>query len=153
MLIRTAALLLALSLSCLAVAQGDDEAIREVFRSHNQALDAHDIDALMALYADNDELVLLGTGPGERWLGQEAVRNAYLQFMTDFDAGTTDNHCTWTMLGSRGDAAWLSAMCQVTDYLANVKREFALNLSTVLVRDADAWRIQTMHFSNLADDE
>lgn len=148
------ALLLALPILVgAALAEEPHGAVRQVFQAHDRALGAHDIDGLMALYADNEELVLLGTGPGERWLGREAIRNAYLQFMSDFDPGTTDNHCTWSSIGERGDTAWLAAMCRITDYLANVQREFALNISAVLVRDGDDWRLQTMHFSNLAGRE
>ena len=52
------------------------EAVRTLWESQHKALDAHDVDGVMATYADSDDIMLMGTGPGEHWVGKEEVKDA-----------------------------------------------------------------------------
>jgi len=50
-------------------------------RQHHDALNKHDLKALMALYADSPNVALMGTGPGEFWKGKAAIEEAYSIFL------------------------------------------------------------------------
>jgi uncharacterized protein (TIGR02246 family) len=129
---------------------GATAAIKSVLRTHDKAFNDHDLSTIMGLYSQQPNTLLLGTGPGERWVGKAEIQDAYKHFFADFDKGSLTTNCTWTTGEIKGPMAWLAAMCQVTDYLKNMKREYALNLSIVLEQEDGAWHFRAMHFSNLA---
>jgi uncharacterized protein (TIGR02246 family) len=123
--------------------------IGALLAKHDQAMTQKDMDALMALYAPGSTNVMMGTGPGEKWVGMDEIKDAYAHFFQDYDKGTPTHNCFWKNVASEGDVAWLTAMCQTTDSLKGKKREFGLNLSAVFVRQDGKWLIRMMHFSNL----
>ncbi|MEE4378745.1 MAG: nuclear transport factor 2 family protein [Candidatus Competibacteraceae bacterium] len=134
----------------------DPKALAEIqttFQQHDAAMNGHDLDGVMALYSTKPNTVMLGTGPGERWVGKEEIAAAYAEFFKDYDPNTFNSECTWRSGGINGNAAWLVAMCQVTDYLKNVKREYALNISAVLEKQDGKWQFSMLHFSNLTGGE
>jgi uncharacterized protein (TIGR02246 family) len=142
-----AAALAAISLPALA--EEDRLAqIRDVFAAHEKALDQHDLKGVMALYAPGDQTAVLGTGPGEQWVGGEQIEDAYRHFFADFDAGTVDRTCPWMLGNVSGDVGWISATCDYRDSLKDKPRTFALNVSAVLQKLDGAWKLRTMHFSN-----
>ena len=123
--------------------------ILDMIRKHDKALSEQDLAGVMATYAPQGTIVLMGTGPGERWVGKEEIQDAYMHFFQNFDPGTLSTECTWNSLGYRGNIAWMMIMCHFTDYFKNQKREYALNISTVLGKQEGAWHFLTFHFSNL----
>ena len=111
----------------------------------NKASDEKDIDGVMALVAP--DAVFMGTGPGERWEGEEVIREAYGQFFASSDKEVAE--LTWRKVGVHGDIAWAAGMLNVTSYLRNYKKQFPLNVSVVLVKQDDGvWRIVQYHHSN-----
>jgi ketosteroid isomerase-like protein len=150
----TSRMLLASVALCAAAApalaaEGPAAQLREVFRAHETAFNAHDVQGVMKLYAPGDSTVVLGTGPGERWVGSAEIADAYRHFFADFDAGTLKRNCAWELPGVSGDVGWLSAMCSYQDSLKGVKREYSLNISVVLQKTDGTWQVCAMHFSNL----
>jgi uncharacterized protein (TIGR02246 family) len=123
-----------------------------VLGKHDQAMTQKDIDAVMALYAPGTKTVMMGTGPGEKWVGTDEIKDAYAHFLQDYDKGTPTHDCYWKSVASEGDVAWLTAMCKTTDSLKGKKREFGLNVSAVFARQDGKWQIRLMHFSNLTGD-
>jgi len=125
------------------------EAVRTLWESQHKALDAHDVDGVMATYADSDDIMLMGTGPGEHWVGKEEVRDAYAHFMEQFDANTMEVKCGEGAGSSQGDVLWLTGVCHFTDQQKDQMREYVNNLSAVVLKQGDAWRFHTMHYSQL----
>jgi uncharacterized protein (TIGR02246 family) len=124
--------------------------LRAVLRQHDEALNQHNLKAIMALYVDAPNIAMMGTGPGEFWRGREAVENAYQAFIDDFKAGSMSYECPQRSSGKHGDVAWLAASCDIKDATPDGEaREYNLNVSAVLVNTAEGWRYQMMHFSNL----
>jgi len=114
------------------------EAIKALWQNQHKALDAHDADVLMQTYADSDDI--MGTGPGEHWIGQEEIKDAYGHFMEDFDAQTMQVECV-DGAGSRADTAvWFTAVCNFSYRKGDQSRTYALNLSAVAFQQEDAWR-------------
>lgn len=155
-------LFLAATLGCLLTApvwaaeEADNklsEELRAVLRQHDEALNRQDMKAVMALYADAPNIAMMGTGPGEFWRGREAVENAYQAFFGDFKAGSMSAECPERASGQHGDAAWFAASCDIKDATPEGEpREYGLNVSGVLLKTADGWRFQSLHFSNLTGD-
>ena len=125
------------------------EAIKALWQNQHKALDAHDADAVMMTYADSNDIMLMGTGPGEHWIGQEEIKDAYAHFMEGFDAHTMQVECV-DGAGSRADSVvWFTAVCNFGEQKGDEPRAYVLNLSAVAVQEGDAWRFHTMHFSHL----
>lgn len=126
-----------------------EAAVSALWQEQHKALDAHDIAGVMGTFADNDDIMLMGTGPGEHWVGKEEVKDAYAHFMKDFDPNTKEVECGEGAGTSEDNVAWLTAVCDFKDKKGNQSRHFILNISAVLVRQGDAWRFHTMHYSQL----
>ena len=157
-------LLLATTLACVLTAPAwaaepakpdpVTEEIKAVLRQHDEALNKQDLKALMALYADDPKVAMMGTGPGEFWKGRSAVEETYKQFFQDFKAGTLQHQCPETSGGHDGNVAWLVASCDMKDSSPEGEpREYGLNVSAVLKKEKAGWRFQTLHFSNLTGDD
>ena len=126
------------------------EELRATLRQHHDALNKHDLKALLALYADTPNVAMMGTGPGEFWKGKAEVEAAYQEFMKDFKAGSLKHQCPDTSGGHRGEVAWLVASCNMQDVaLDGQTRKYGLNVSDVFEKQKEGWKIQTLHFSNL----
>jgi len=148
-----AALALAMSLGSGAVLaevdQATIDAVKQLWEQQQKAFDAHDLDGVLATFVDTDEIILMGTGPGEHWVGRDEVRDAFSHFIKQFDAHTMDTKCTDGVGSAQGDVAWFTAVCSFTDSKDGTPRSFVANLSAVVVNQDDRWRFHTMHYSQL----
>lgn len=95
--------------------------------------------------------MLMGTGPGEHWVGRDEVKDAYSHFIEDFDANTLQADCGEGSGSTQDDVVWMTAVCDYTDQKGETERRYIINLSAVLVKQGEAWRFHSMHFSNLTD--
>jgi uncharacterized protein (TIGR02246 family) len=132
------------------------DAIKALWQNQHKALDAHDIDGVMATYADSDDIMLMGTGPGEHWVGKAEIKDAYTHFMENFDAHTMEVQCGEGVGSGRGDVVWFTGVCNITDKKNDETRQYMLNISAVVIKQGADWRFHTMHFSHLtgsADDD
>jgi uncharacterized protein (TIGR02246 family) len=148
-----AALALAMSVGAGAalaeVDQAKIDAVRALWESQHKALDAHDVDGVLGTYVDSDDIMLMGTGPGEHWVGKEEIKDAYTHFMEGFDAHSMEVKCGEGSGSTQGDVMWLTGVCNFTDSKADQTRSFAANVSAVVVKQGDDLRFHTMHFSHL----
>ena len=120
-----------------------------LLQKHDDALNQHDLDGIMSVFAPTTNIVVLGTGPGERWSGRDEIRSAYTEIIKDFDKGTATHDCYWKTGDITGNAAWVAAMCKFADSKDGKKREYELNVSGVLRQIGGKWYFQSLHFSNL----
>ena len=154
---RLIAASLALAMSAGAVLadveQATIDSVRALWQEQHKALDAHDIGGVLGTYTDKDDIMLMGTGPGEHWVGKAEIKDAYAQFMKGFDAHTMEVECSDGAGSTQGDVAWFTGVCSFTDRKAEQPRAFAANISAVVLRQGDAWRFHTMHFSHLTGGE
>jgi ketosteroid isomerase-like protein len=146
-LLYLAASLSAAGLPALA-AEGPASDLRAVFEAHEKALNSHDLQGVMKVYAPGDKTVVMGTEPAERWVGSAQIEDAYKHFFADFDAGTIHRECPWLESGVSGDLGWVVANCEYKDSLKDKPRAYALNVSVVLEKLDGAWKLRAMHFSN-----
>ena len=127
---------------------------KAVLRQHHDAMNKQDIKALMALYADNANVALMGTSTGEFWKGKAEVEKTYQEFFKTYKAGSLSYQCPDTSGGEDGNHGWLMASCTMKDMgSAGQPREFGLNVSAVLKKEKDGWRVQALHTSNMIEDD
>lgn len=140
----------ALAAASLPALAADEPAtgMHAVFEAHEKAFNSHDLNAVMKLYVPGDKTVVMGTSPGEVWVGNTQIEDAYKHFFADFDAGSLQRSCPWTLGEVSGDVGWLNATCEYKDALKDKPRAYALNVSVVLQKVDGAWKLRAMHFSN-----
>ncbi len=127
------------------------EEVKEMLAKHDKALNDQNLDAVMATFSNDPKTVVLGTGQGERFVGQDAIRQAYTEIFKDYEKGTLETSCDWKTSGAdeSGKMAWLAATCQAKDAKSGVKREYVLNVSGAVVKQDGGWRFTMLHMSNM----
>jgi ketosteroid isomerase-like protein len=126
------------------------EEVKKMLAAHDKALNDQNIDAVMATFANDPKVVVLGTGEGERFVGTEAIKNAYTEIFKDYEKGTLVTNCDWTTGGvdASGMQGWSAATCKASDSMNGVKREYVLNVSSALVNQDTGWHFIMLHMSN-----
>jgi uncharacterized protein (TIGR02246 family) len=152
--IRYVVLLVTLCLSvsiCLAQTQGKSTRadVAELLKKHDEALNQHNLEGVLALYSPSPKAVVLGTGPGEKYQGKAEIKTAYTEIFKDFDKGTLTHSCYWKDGGGSGSVVWLAAMCKFTDAKGERKRDYELNVSAVTEKQGGKWQFVLMHYSNV----
>jgi ketosteroid isomerase-like protein len=136
---------------CLAQTQqsAQQAEIADMLKKHDDAMNRHDLDGVMALYSSDPKTVMLGTGPGERFLGEAEIRSAYTEMFKDFDKGTLKHECYWKDGRGSSDVVWGAFMCKFSDSKGGKNREYELNVSAVAEKEAGKWQFVMIHYSNL----
>src|SRR5215203_41204 len=126
------------------------EEVQEMLAKHDKALNDQNIDAVMDTFSHDPKVVMLGTGQGERFTGQDNIKNAYLEIFKDYDKGTLATNCDWKTgdADANGKIAWLGATCQAKDSIKGKAREYVLNVSGAVVKEDAGWRFVLLHMSN-----
>ena len=144
------ALVFVVSLANFALASDTDadtdRELMEFVEKYRQVFEQKDIDGVMAMYAK--DAVLMGTGPGERFVGAEEIRNAHVELFKTFDK--EESTLTWHKTGRHGDVVWGAGMTHVNGYMKNNKKEFALNWTMVLSKEEGTWKFVQRHISNIS---
>jgi len=127
--------------------------IKELLAKHDKALGEKNVDDVLGTFSADANTVVLGTGQGERFVGKDAIKEAYAQMFNDYDVGSLKVTCDWKTGGAdaSGTNAWMAATCPASDSLKGVKREYFLNVSAAAVKGADGWRFAMLHMSNGPD--
>jgi uncharacterized protein (TIGR02246 family) len=152
----------AASLSALAVAAHSGRAeeaeeenpevvkIRALLKAHDEAMTNHDLSGVMKCLTEN--AAIMGTGPGEFWVGPEEIKTAYEHFFETFDKGAQDFEYQFKIGGVGTDMGWLMASGNVTAKKDGKEFTFPMNISLTVAKKSDEWRIAALHFSTLTGD-
>lgn len=132
---------------------GSEAAILAVVQEHNKALNAQDLKRIMDTFSSDPNIVLMGTGPGEAYVGDEAIGAAYHQFFSRFEANSLTFNVERIALGVKGNFAWFAVTTNMAGTLKGEKRERVMNLSGALLREKGKWRFVSMHFSRLGAEQ
>jgi ketosteroid isomerase-like protein len=126
------------------------EEVKAMLAKHDKALNDKNIEAVMSTFSTNPNTVMLGTGEGERFVGPQAIKEAYTEIFKDYEPGTLISNCDWKTgeTDVAGTSAWLAATCKLQDSMKNKKRDYVLNVSGALEKEGDDWRFVMLHMSN-----
>jgi ketosteroid isomerase-like protein len=147
-LLTLVVLVLALGISQAGQTDTKAEAgIKKLMESYRAAVGKQDLAGVMKSFADGPDIVVMGTGPGELYVGKESIENAYRAFFSNFQ--TEKNKITWMKSGVNGNAAWILGTSLITQNLKKGQNEFEMNWSAVLEKKGGEWKIVALHFSHL----
>jgi len=124
--------------------------IRALLKAHDDAMTNHDLSGVMKCLTDN--AAIMGTGPGEFWVGPEEIKIAYEHFFETFDKGEQDFQYQFRVGGVGADMGWLMASGNVIAKKDGKEFTFPMNISLTVAKKSDEWRIAAMHFSTLTGD-
>ncbi len=127
--------------------------IRTLIEQHNKALDAQDLKGVMATYSPAPTTVLLGTGPGEVYVGGEGISGAYSQIFSKFKPNSIHFQHDWISSGTKGHLAWFAMTTTMQVAAQQGPQERVFNLSGTLQKEKGRWRFVSMHFSRLGAEQ
>jgi len=122
-----------------------EAAVMNVMNQFSEAFAKRDLDALLALYAPDPDMVVIGTGGDEKCIGLAEVKALFKRDLAQFEDASMK--FGWHSVSAAGSVAWVAA-----DIILHVKtsgREIGLQArsTTVLERRADRWLIVQFHGS------
>jgi hypothetical protein len=104
-----------------------------------------DVDGAIALFADDPDVFLLGTGVDEARTGHAAIREQITRDLSQADA------LSWILspqsISAAGSVAWTSGDVVVRVSMGGQTMDIPHRLTTVLERREGTWRLQQMHLS------
>ena len=127
------------------------EKIRVLLKAHDEAMTNHDLKGAMACLTE--KAAIMGTGPGEIWVGTQDIKVAYEHFFEGFDKGEQNFEYQFKIGAVGADMGWLMASGNVTGKKDGKNVAFPLNISLTVAKNAGDWRIAAMHFSTLTGGE
>lgn len=125
---------------------------REALKAHDEAFNNHDLEGVLATFADKEGVILMGTGPGEYWVGKQEIAEAYKQMFKGFDKGSQKFDYKFRYGGISSEMAYLTTAGLVTLTDQGEEHEFVLNTSLVAEKIDGAWKLVSLHYSNLTGD-
>src|SRR5262249_917708 len=125
--------------------------IMALLQKHDDAVNRHDLDTVVEVFAPGPRTVVMGTGPNERWQGMEQIREAYQQIFKAFDEGTMTRQCYWRTGGISGDMGWVAHTCKFSDSKQGKARQYEVNVTGVLEKQQGRWYFTSLHVSNVND--
>lgn len=123
------------------------DAIRALLKAHDEAMTNHDLKGVMATLSDKASI--MGSGPGEMWVGPEEIKDAYEHFFQGFDKGQQEFEYKFKHGGLGSDMGWLMASGNIKAKKDGKAVEFPINVSLTVSKTGDQWKIASMHFSTL----
>jgi ketosteroid isomerase-like protein len=121
--------------------------IRAVLKAHDDATTSHDLNGVMAVLGP--KAVIMGTGPGELYTGEDDLKVAYEHFFQGYDKGEQDFTYYVIHGGLSGEMGWLVASGEIKGKKDGKDFAFPMNVSVTVSKVDGAWKIAAMHFSTL----
>jgi ketosteroid isomerase-like protein len=119
--------------------------VMNVMSQSREAFVKRDLDALLALYAHDPDLVVIGTGGDEKRVGLAEIEALFQRDFTQFEDASFK--FGWHSVSAAGSVAWVAV-----DLILNLKasgQEIGLQvrLTNVLEKRAERWLIVQEHGS------
>ena len=127
------------------------DAVRALLKAHDDAMTNHDLKGVMATLSE--KAAIMGSGPGEMWVGPEEIKDAYEHFFQGFDKGQQEFEYKFKHGGLGTDMGWLMASGNIKAKKDGKAVEFPINVSLTVTKAGGEWKIASMHFSTLTGPE
>lgn len=127
--------------------------IKTVVEQHDKALSSKSLKGVMETFASSRHITLMGTGPGEIYVGREGIEGAYTEFFTKFETGSLHFNYDWVNVGHDRNVGWFAVTSYGKGKVKGQEKEFAFNLSGTMEKHHGKWRIVLLHFSRLGAGE
>lgn len=119
--------------------------ILHVFSQLAEMMSKKNVDGGVALFADDPDVYLVGTGADEVRVGISAIREQIARDLEQSDS------VAWSFgpqnISAAGSVAWTSGQVSIRVSMAGETHEVSVRLTTVLEQRGGRWLIQQMHVS------
>ncbi len=114
-----------------------EETVLATLDRYAERYGAKDVDGVTELFADDSDVVLIGTGADERWVGRREIRR---QFARNFaEAERTRFEWVSQHVVAAGDGAWVAADAVVHVIVDGVERSIPIRFTVVLEQRDGVW--------------
>ncbi|RJP30917.1 MAG: DUF4440 domain-containing protein [Candidatus Omnitrophota bacterium] len=122
-----------------------EQAVRETMNRFRDLYVKKDLEGLMALFSDEEDVFIYGSGVDEKRIGPAAVRT---QFERDFaQVDSVSVHYDWQKVIMAGNAAIFVADMTMQYTVNGEKATLSGRFTYILQQQNDRWRIKVGHFS------
>lgn len=111
------------------------------------ALQKEDMTALSAIFAHDEDIVIFGLGPNERYTGWEAVKDMFQGQMDATEGLQTTLADQLIKVSNGGTGAWVSSLNRVTGQAGENRLEANYRNTIVLEKRGGKWLIVHIHMS------
>ena len=120
----------------------------EVMSVMNQSMEAfvkRNLDALLALYAHDPDLVVIGTGADEKRVGLAETKALFERDFTQFEDASFK--FGWHSVATAGSVAWVAVDLVLSLKASGQETSLQVRLTNVLEKRAERWLIVQEHGS------
>jgi len=128
--------------------KADAKTEAEVMKVMNQSMEAfirRDPDALLAMYAHDPDLVVIGTGGDEKRVGLAEIRALFERDFTQFEDASFN--FGWHSVSAAGSVAWVAVDLILNLKASGQETSLQVRLTAVLEKRAERWLIVQEHGS------
>jgi uncharacterized protein (TIGR02246 family) len=143
--------LLATAGICAEPTAQTEDPVTAAAHDYLRAFAARDLEGCLAAFLPGKDTVMMGTGPGERWVGLKEISEAHKEMFKGFEKETFEPK--WRVVTQQKKVAWVASEVSVKDTVDGREKEFTIHISTVWVLRKDRWQVALMHYSNLTGPE
>jgi ketosteroid isomerase-like protein len=117
------------------------QTIREMWKAYGRL----DADGVLAFYAPDPDIVVLGSGADEVYVGPKQAKRGLKR---DFaQTRSVKVRLSKVRISAAGTVAWLAANCLFTAHVAGCNIEMAGRLTAVFEKRKGSWLIVQSHFA------
>lgn len=122
-----------------------EAAVLATLKASWDAYRRRDVDEVLSYYTSDVDLVAVGTGAEERFVGPDSLRAGLVHdFSQEHEAVLK---IAWASVSGVGDVAWVAADCVAEVAAGGRIISVPCRLTAVLERKGDKWLIMQTHFS------
>lgn len=125
--------------------QQTEAAAVAVLNRFNDAYRRRDLTELLSLFAPDADVVLIGTGPDERRVGQPEIQAQAERDWAQSDAGSFN--WKWHSVSAAGPVAWLAAEGTAQAKVGGQEMSLPIRLTGVLEKRGEKWLFVQSHAS------
>ena len=122
-------------------------AVHALLKAHDEAMTNHDLKGVTATLTE--KAAIMGSGPGEMWVGPTEIKDAYEHFFQGYDKGQQEFVYKFKVGNLGTDMGWLMASGNINAKKDGKAFQFPINVSLTVAKAGGQWKIASMHFSTL----
>ena len=121
--------------------------IQAVLDRMAEAYRNNDVDAVMRCYAPDPDVVSIGTGKDEKYIGPEQLRHAYERDFAQSESVALTFDWLSVSIAAAGNVAWFASDITVHVQVSGKDLTFSGRLTGTMENRDDKWLIVQGHFS------
>lgn len=122
-----------------------ETAVMNVVKQFAEAFAKRDLNAMLALYAPDPDVIVIGTGGDEKRIGLVEIKALFERDFAQFKDASLK--IDWHSVSAAGSVAWVAADAIVRANTGSREMALQVRLTFVLERRRDRWLILQFHGS------